>query len=149
MPREIIGKGLRFSLRHAPCAHICRYCLISESRRRSALPFARFEHLVHRFHDWQQAERLDLRISVFVGPSFDYDIETLKGIARLRERTGAKFQILNLGGLRLVAVRSSSLGYRSARQQVLSASTPHSRVAARHMIAGTVAPGILTTKLLS
>ena len=31
MPREIAGKGLRFSLRHAPCAHICRYCLISES----------------------------------------------------------------------------------------------------------------------
>jgi hypothetical protein len=49
MPREIIGKGLRFSLRHAPCAHICRYCLISESRKRSALPFARFEHLVQRF----------------------------------------------------------------------------------------------------
>jgi hypothetical protein len=30
MPREIVGKGLRFSLRRAPCAHICRYCLISE-----------------------------------------------------------------------------------------------------------------------
>jgi hypothetical protein len=24
----------------------------------------------------------------FVGPSFDYDIETLKGVARLRERRG-------------------------------------------------------------
>lgn len=101
MPREIIGKGLRFSLRHAPCAHICRYCLISESRKRSALPFARFEQLVHRFHDWQQAQRRDLQIGVFVGPSFDYDIETLKGIARLRERRGAKFRILNLGGLRI------------------------------------------------
>jgi hypothetical protein len=51
MPREIVGKGLRFSLRHAPCAHICRYCLISESRKRSTLPFARFEQLVHHFHD--------------------------------------------------------------------------------------------------
>jgi hypothetical protein len=101
MPREVIGKGLRFSLRHAPCAHICRYCLISESRKRSKLPFARFEHLVHRFYDWQQTERRDLQISVFVGPSFDYDIETLKGVARLRERTGAKFRILNLGGLRI------------------------------------------------
>ena len=57
MPREIIGKGLRFSLRHAPCAHICRYCLISESRKRSVLPFSRFERLVHRYHDWRQAER--------------------------------------------------------------------------------------------
>jgi hypothetical protein len=101
MPREIVGKGLRFSLRHAPCAHICRYCLISESRKRSALPFSRFEQLVHRFHDWQQAERHDLEIGVFVGPSFDYDIETLKGVARLRERRGAKFRILNLGGLRI------------------------------------------------
>jgi hypothetical protein len=101
MPRDIVGKGLRFSLRHAPCAHICRYCLISESRKRSTLPFARFEQLVHRFHDWRQAERPDLEIGVFVGPSFDYDVETLKGIARLRERRGAKFRILNLGGLRM------------------------------------------------
>jgi hypothetical protein len=101
MPREIVGKGLRFSLRHAPCAHICRYCLISESRKRSALPFARFEALVHRFHDWRQAERPDLDIGVFVGPSYDYDIETLKGMARLRERRGAKFSMLNLGGIRM------------------------------------------------
>ena len=101
MPREIIGKGLRFSLRHAPCAHICRYCLISESRKRSALPFARFEQLVHRFHDWRLSEPPDLDIGVFVGPSFDYDIETLKGVARLRERRGGKFQIVNLGGLRI------------------------------------------------
>jgi hypothetical protein len=101
MPREIVGKGLRFSLRHAPCAHICRYCLISESRKRSTLPFARFEQLVHRFHDWRQAERPDVEIGVFVGPSYDYDIETLKGIARLRERRGTKFRMLNLGGLRI------------------------------------------------
>ncbi len=102
MPREVVGKGLRFSLRHAPCAHICRYCLISESRKRSPLPFARFEQLVHRFHDWKQADhRDDLDIGIFVGPSFDYDIETLKGVARLRARRGAKFQIVNLGGLRI------------------------------------------------
>jgi hypothetical protein len=101
MSREIVGKGLRFSLRHAPCAHICRYCLISESRKRSALPFARFEALVHRFHDWRQSERPDVDIGIFVGPSFDYDIETLKGVARLRERRGGKFQIVNLGGLRI------------------------------------------------
>ncbi|HEU0218500.1 MAG TPA: radical SAM protein [Stellaceae bacterium] len=101
MPRGIVGKGLRFSLRHAPCAHICRYCLISESRKRSALRFARFEALVHRFHDWREVERPDLEIGVFVGPSLDYDIETLKGVARLRERRGGKFQTLNLGGLRI------------------------------------------------
>jgi hypothetical protein len=102
MPREIVGKGLRFSLRHAPCAHICRYCLISESRKRSALPFARFEQLVHRFHDWKQSSGLDdLQIRIFVGPSFDYDIETLQGVARLHARRRAKFQILNLGGLRI------------------------------------------------
>lgn len=101
MSRDIVGKGLRFSLRHAPCAHICRYCLISESRKRSALPFGRFEQFVHRLHDWRQAERPDLEIGVFVGPSFDYDLETLKGVARLRERRGAKFRIVNLGGLRV------------------------------------------------
>jgi hypothetical protein len=101
MSREIVGKGLRFSLRHAPCAHICRYCLISESRKQSTLPFSRFEQLVHRFHDWRQTERPDLEIGVFVGPSFDYDLETLKGVARLRERRGAKFRIVNLGGLRI------------------------------------------------
>jgi hypothetical protein len=75
--------------------------LISESRKRSALPFARFEQLVHRFHDWRLSERSDLDIGVFVGPSFDYDIETLKGVVRLRERRGGKFQIVNLGGLRI------------------------------------------------
>ncbi|HWB48935.1 MAG TPA: radical SAM protein [Stellaceae bacterium] len=101
MSREIVGKALRLSLRHAPCAHICRYCLISESRKRGTLPFARFEALVHRFHDWRQAERPDLDIGIFVGPSFDYDIATLKGVARLRERGGAKFRFVNLGGLRI------------------------------------------------
>jgi hypothetical protein len=101
MPRQIVGKGLRFSLRHAQCAHICRYCLISESRKRSALSFSRFEALVHRFHDWRQSERPDLEIGIFVGPSFDYDIETLKGVARLRERRGNKFRFVNLGGLRM------------------------------------------------
>jgi hypothetical protein len=102
MSRQIAGKGLRLSLRHAPCAHICRYCLITETRRGSALPFARFERLVHRFHDWKAADRRDdLEIGVFVGPSFDYDLDTLKGVARLRARRGGKFQILNLGGLRI------------------------------------------------
>ena len=101
MPRQIIGKGLRFSLRHAPCAHICRYCLISESRKGSALPWARFERLAHRFHDWRLSQRPDLDIGIFVGPSFDYDMETLKGVARLRERRGGKLQTVNLGGLRI------------------------------------------------
>jgi hypothetical protein len=101
MSRQIVGKRLRFSLRHAPCAHICRYCLISESRKRSPLPFSLFEQLVHRFHDWRQAERPDLEIGVFVGPSFDYDLETLQSVARLRERRGGKFRIVNLGGLRM------------------------------------------------
>jgi hypothetical protein len=102
MPRAIVGKGLRLSLRHAPCAHICRYCLISETRKGSALPFSRFEQLAHRLYDWKTAQRRDdLEIGVFVGPSFDYDLETLKGVARLRGRRGGKFQILNLGGLRI------------------------------------------------
>jgi hypothetical protein len=66
MPREIVGKGLRFSLRHASCAHICRYCLISEMRKGSKLPFARFEQLVHRFYDRKNsAGRDDLQIGNF------------------------------------------------------------------------------------
>jgi hypothetical protein len=102
MPRDIIGKGLRLSLRHAPCAHICRYCLISETRKGSTLPFERFEHLVHRFYDWKETDRRgDLEFGVFVGPSFDYDLDVLRGVARLRARRGGKFQILNLGGLRI------------------------------------------------
>src|SRR6516225_7278281 len=102
MPREIVGKGLRFSLRHAPCAHICRYCLISETRKGSKLAFSRFERLVHRFFDWKSASgRDDIEIRTFVGPSFDYDIATLKGVGRLRARRGGTFQILNLGGLRI------------------------------------------------
>jgi hypothetical protein len=102
MSREVVGKGIRFSLRHAPCAHICRYCLISESRKRSALPFSRFEQLVHRFHDWKQAQgRDDFEIGTFIGPSFDYDIDIIAGVARLRARRGASFRILNLGGLRV------------------------------------------------
>src|SRR5262245_37045420 len=102
MSRQIIGKGLRFSLRHAPCAHICRYCLISESRKRSALPFTRFEQLVHRFHDWKQSSApADFEIGIFVGPSYDYDLETLKGVTRLRARRGMPFKVLPLGGLRI------------------------------------------------
>jgi hypothetical protein len=61
---------------------MCRYCLILESRKRSALPFSRFEQLVHQYHDWRQSNgRDDLEIGIFVGPSFDYDLETLKGVA--------------------------------------------------------------------
>jgi hypothetical protein len=36
---------LILGLRHAPCAHICRYCLVSETRKGSALPFSRFERM--------------------------------------------------------------------------------------------------------
>jgi len=101
MPREIEARGLTFSLRHAPCAHICRYCLVSETRKGSKLPFARFEQLVHRFYDWRDSGRADINIRTFIGPSFDYDIETLKGVGRLRARRGGTFEILNLGGLRV------------------------------------------------
>jgi hypothetical protein len=89
-----------FAAARAVC-HICRYCLISESRKRSALPFSRFEQLVHRFHDWKQSSRRDLEIGIFVGPSFDYDLDTLQGVARLRARRGSRFETLNLGGLRI------------------------------------------------
>lgn len=102
MSRQILGKGLRLTLRHAPCAHICRYCLITDTRKGTALPFARFEQLAHRFFDWKASEgRDDLDLGVFVGPSFDYDLDTLKGMTRLRARRGGRFQILNLGGLRI------------------------------------------------
>jgi hypothetical protein len=101
MPREIIARGLELSLRHAPCAHICRYCLISETRKGSALAFARFERLAHRFFDWKSSGHEHIDVRFFVGPSHDYDIETLKGIGRLRARRGSTFQMLNLGGLRV------------------------------------------------
>jgi hypothetical protein len=100
VPREIEARGLTLSLRHAPCAHICRYCLVSETRKGSALAFSRYEWLVHRFFDWKAATRPDVGIRIFVGPSFDYDIETLKGVGRLRARRGVAFEIFNLGGLR-------------------------------------------------
>jgi hypothetical protein len=101
MPREILARGLTFSLRHAPCAHICRYCLVSETRKGSKLSFARFERLVHRFHDWKASGQTDIDIRTFVGPSLDYDIDTLKGVGRLRARRGTRFEIVNLGGLRI------------------------------------------------
>ncbi len=101
MPRDIVARGLTFSLRHAPCAHICRYCLVSETRKGSKLPFSRFEQFVHRFYDWKEADGIDLSIRVFVGPSFDYDIETLQGVGRLRARRGSALEILNLGGLQM------------------------------------------------
>lgn len=101
MPRDILARGLILSIRHAPCAHICRYCLISETRKGSALLFSRFERLAHRFYDWKADNHLDLDLRTFVGPSFDYDIDTLKGVARLRVRRGGNFEILNLGGLRI------------------------------------------------
>ena len=101
MPREILARGLIFSLRHAPCAHICRYCLVSETRKGSKLPFSRFEQLVHRFYDWKASGRTDIDIRTFVGPSFDYDIDVLEGVGRLRARRGRAFEVLNLGGLRI------------------------------------------------
>src|SRR5215469_15875164 len=101
MSREILARGLIFSLRHAPCAHICRYCLVSETRKGSKLPFARFEQLVHRFYDWKASGRTDIDIRTFVGPSFDYDIGVLAGVGRLRARRGRVFDVLNLGGLRI------------------------------------------------
>lgn len=101
MPREIEARGLILSLRHAPCAHICRYCLVSETRKGSKLAFSRFERLVHRFFDWKITSGRDFDIRIFVGPSFDYDIDTLKGVGRLRARRGSAFEILNLGGLRI------------------------------------------------
>ncbi|AMN42737.1 radical SAM protein [Rhodoplanes sp. Z2-YC6860] len=101
MPRPVEARGLIFSLRHAPCAHICRYCLVSETRKGTKLPFSRFEQLVHRFYDWRDSGGTDIVIRTFIGPSFDYDIETLEGVRRLRARRGNAFEILNLGGLRM------------------------------------------------
>jgi hypothetical protein len=146
MSREVVGKGLRFSLRHAPCAHICRYCLISESRKRSALPFSRFEQLVHRFHDWRQTERPDLEIGVFVGPSFDYDLETLKGVVRLRERRDAKFRIINLGGLRIRRGDELSSWLQERQDAGVVGSTHRSRASVRYTTAGMAELGISTIR---
>jgi len=92
MPRKIVARGLILGLRHAPCAHICRYCLVSETRKGSALQFSRFERLAHRFHDWKAATGNDFDVRIFVGPSFDYDIDTLKGVGRIRARKGLPFE---------------------------------------------------------
>jgi hypothetical protein len=80
------GEGLTFSLRHAPCAHICRYCLVSETRKGSKLSFGRFERLVHRFYDWRDSGETYVNIRTFIGPSLDYDIDTLK-IDRLESQS--------------------------------------------------------------
>src|ERR1700744_439482 len=101
MPRDIVARGLILGLRHAPCAHICRYCLVSETRKGSGLPFSRFGRLAHRFHDGKAASGNDFDIRIFVGPSLDYDIDTLEGVRRIRARKGLSFEILNLRGLRI------------------------------------------------
>jgi hypothetical protein len=64
--------------------------LVSETRKGSKLPFSRFEQLVHRFYDWRDSGRTDINIRTFVGPSFDYDVEALKGVGRLGARRGAQ-----------------------------------------------------------
>ncbi len=56
---------------------------------------------MHRFFDWRESGQTDIGIRIFVGPSFDYDIDTLKGVGRLRARRGDRFEMLNLGGLRI------------------------------------------------
>ena len=99
--REVEARGLIFSLRHAPCAHICRYCLVRKRARAASCRSSRFEALVHRFHDWKARARPTSTSATFVGPSLDYDLETLKGVGRLRARRGGRFEILNLGGLRI------------------------------------------------
>ena len=144
MAREIVARGLLLSLRHAPCAHICRYCLISETRKGSPLPFSRFEALVHRFLDWKIAnQRDDIEIRTFVGPSFDYDIETLRGVGRIRARRGDKFQILNLGGLRIRDHDALNTWLAERQLRALSASTRPWRVVTKLTIAGMGVRGIL------
>ncbi|HEY1505871.1 MAG TPA: radical SAM protein [Stellaceae bacterium] len=102
MSRAVAGKGLRLSLRLAPCAHICRYCLISETRKGTSLPWDRFEQLGHRFIEWKaDCGREDMSVGFFIGPSYDFDLEILHGLARLRAHRGDVFETLNLGGLRI------------------------------------------------
>src|SRR5262249_17481298 len=100
MARAVRVTGALFTLRTAPCAHICRYCSLTGSRQQSPVPFERFEPILNRFLDWKRdALRDDFDLTFFVGPSFDYDVPTLQGVRRLRQRVWQQpFEILNLGG---------------------------------------------------
>jgi hypothetical protein len=150
MPREIEARGLIFSLRHAPCAHICRYCLVSETRKGSKLPFAQFERLLHRFHDWKDSGQTDISIRTFIGPSFDYDIDTLKGVARLRARRGNPFEIMNLGGSRMRDAEALKV-WLDERQAagIVGFHTPRSPAATPSTTAGTAKLAISTTRFRS
>ncbi|MBU6462316.1 MAG: hypothetical protein KGK01_10000 [Bradyrhizobium sp.] len=66
------------------------------------LPLARFESLVHRFHDWKdRLGNFAPEVNAFVGPSFDFDVITIEAFRRMRARCGWKLEILNLGGLKM------------------------------------------------
>lgn len=143
MPRAIAGKGLRLSLRLAPCAHICRYCLISETRKGTALPWERFEQLGHRFIEWKEScGHADMSVGFFIGPSYDFDLDVLQGLARLRAHRGDVFETLNLGGLRIRRGEELSVWLESAAAPASPACMRRWPAMAKRMTAGTAAPAI-------
>jgi hypothetical protein len=120
--------------------------LISESRKRSALPFPRFEELVHRFY-------LSIAMTSKSGSSWARPSTTtsrpLKGVARLRERRGGKFQVLNLGGLRIRRVDELVAWLEERRAAGITDFTPRLRATAKSMTDGMGEPAISTTRCRS
>jgi hypothetical protein len=72
---------------------------------------------VHRFHDWRLAERPDPDFGVFVGPSFDYDIETSHIFNRRRSSGG--LPLGSSAAIRSIAFLVSFIvGMRSVRLRI-------------------------------
>jgi len=100
MPRKIKIDGLCLHANATRCYNHCRYCQLVSPRPIPAR-FDRYEALVNRFIEWQEADssRADFGIWPWYGNSYDSSAEVREGIVRIAHRKGQDHKVVLLGGI--------------------------------------------------
>lgn len=102
MARAFKVRGIRIYAQTTPCAHACRYCLVGPKRLTRLAP-ARFFQFVERFISWR-AESRDPQLRILAGleDSFEFDIDTLRGLFQVHGKLGwnSEHRGIKLGGLK-------------------------------------------------
>jgi hypothetical protein len=82
------------------CQNHCWHCQLGK-RQVAHLEFARVAAQIRRFDEWsRQSERNALRVTNWVGQTFETDLPTLKETRSLADLCGWGFNLILLGGLR-------------------------------------------------
>lgn len=95
--------GLVIETNISPCAHICRYCHVAD-RTYSSIPIDRLIALFDRFVEWKTAigrHNLEIYFSL-LGPSYNYDIETMTTLMAFQRRINRPWRRIFLGGLKML-----------------------------------------------